>query len=148
MKSFEFDIEPREVASAEFMSLVHRVLLREMIKVAKVKKLSRADVARILDVDKSVVSRALNGKSNLTIRTISDICWAIGITPDFDACEVVDEHGCNHQVPRDATIADTALIKSSSSSSPHLNWVIEGEKPQGRSMSGGKENVSKFSYAR
>lgn len=94
--SFEFDISEKDIASAEFMSRVHRVLKREMIKAAKERKISRSELARLLEVDRSVISRALNGKSNLTIRTISDICWGLGLEPSFDACLPSSEHGCNH----------------------------------------------------
>ncbi len=83
--SFEFELSERERASAKFMSFVHRVLRREVVNAAKVQGITRAEVARRLETDRSSITRALNGTSNLTIRTISDLCWALEIEPDFDA---------------------------------------------------------------
>lgn len=94
--SFEFSLNERDKASAKFMTKVHRALMREMIRTAKEKKMTRSDIARLLEIDRSAVSRALNGKSNLTIRTVSDLCWAMGVEPHFDAREAFTREGCNH----------------------------------------------------
>lgn len=94
--SFEFSISDRDKASAEFMSKVHRVLMRELRIAAKKRKLTKSDIARLLEVERSTITRALDGKSNLTIRTVSDLCWAVGVEPAFDACEAASAEGCNH----------------------------------------------------
>ncbi|MEO5337954.1 MAG: helix-turn-helix transcriptional regulator [Magnetospirillum sp. WYHS-4] len=43
----------------------------------------KAELARLLDVDKAVLSRRLNGTSNMTIKTIADLAWAIGREIEF-----------------------------------------------------------------
>lgn len=98
--SFEFSLDPKDKASAEFMTRVHGVLAREFKRAAKEKKLSRADIARLLGVDRSVITRALNGKSNITIRTLSDLCWAMGVEPDFGCREELLAFGCNRERER------------------------------------------------
>ncbi|UWQ14589.1 helix-turn-helix transcriptional regulator [Aliiroseovarius sp. M344] len=107
--SFEFSISPKDKASAEFMTRVHGVLAREVVNAAKSKKISRSDIARLLEVDRSVVTRALDGKANLTLRTISELCWALGVVPEFDACEKEYKHGCNHRQGSDHKFVSTPL---------------------------------------
>lgn len=146
--SFEFDIDPKDAASAEFMTRVHRVLIREMMAAARQKKLSRADIARLLDVDKAVVSRALNGKSNLTIRTISELCWAIGVKPRFEACEESLPVGCN-----DAGSDYSVAIMSSSPTEvqkgiSRLNWSDHDSHRRPNVTSASNKHLTKFEYAR
>lgn len=145
--SFEFEIDPKEAASAEFMTRVHRILLREMMKAAKVHRISRADVARILEVDKSVVSRALNGKSNLTIRTISDLLWAIGSEPEFDACPIADEIGCNVPTERKITTTETTFTKVSKTTTKTVSWAGSVKKELSKSKPRGSNKLQSYSYA-
>lgn len=146
--SFEFHIDPKDAASAEFMTKVHRVLIREMIKAAKQKRISQSDVARLLDVDKAVVSRALNGKSNLTIRTISDLCWAIGVKPKFEACEDTPPEGSNgrehhHSAPPKAPVTSDSRLGIS-----QLNWGVEKPGVRSGGTSNAKKSLTKFEYVR
>ena len=46
--------------------------------------LRQKDVAEKLAVKPAVVSRWLSGKSNIGVRTLSDLAWAIGCELDVD----------------------------------------------------------------
>lgn len=83
MTSFDLDISDRDLAAARYITRVQRHLILQFLRKGRELHLTRADVARKLDVDKSTVSRMLNGKSNLTARTISDLCWALDMEPDL-----------------------------------------------------------------
>lgn len=55
------------------------------------------DIAARLGLNKSVISRRLNGRSNLSAESICDMAWAMGHRPRF-ALVAVDEavSGTNH----------------------------------------------------
>lgn len=143
--SFEFDIDPKEAASAEFMTRVHRVLLREMTKAAREKRISRADVARILNLDKSVVTRALNGTSNLTIRTVSDLCWAIGVTPELEVRDAQLDAGCN--VPMQSVQACIVGSGEKNNVSKGQTWAAVAKREQTSHAVQGGGHVVKVKYA-
>lgn len=79
--SFEFDVSPKDIAATDFMNRAYKVLLHEALKAKKERGLTQRAVAELLETDKAVISRALSGKSNLTLRTIGEICWALGVEP-------------------------------------------------------------------
>ena len=145
--SFEFEIDPKEAASAEFMTNVHRVLLREMTKAAKKSKVSRSDVARILSVDRSAITRALNGKSNLTIRSISDLLWAIGAVPEFDACQPQDEVGCNVPAESRPSLSKIAVVKLSRTTTQTVSWSGTEKKETSTTTSRGSKKLLTYNYA-
>lgn len=41
----------------------------------------KVDIANALNVNKAYISQVLSGSRNMTLRTLSDICFAIGIEP-------------------------------------------------------------------
>jgi transcriptional regulator with XRE-family HTH domain len=45
--------------------------------------LKKSDLARLLGVNRSVVSRMLNGTAPLELRTIGQLAWAMGRDPQF-----------------------------------------------------------------
>jgi len=46
-------------------------------------EVSRTDIAKMLKVSKARISKMLEGSSNITLRTLSDICFALDVTPDI-----------------------------------------------------------------
>lgn len=81
MTSFEFEIDPREEASAEFMSEVHRELVRAAVKAKTETKLTQRKAAESIGMDRSTMSRILKGGGNPTVRTLSDLFFAFGARP-------------------------------------------------------------------
>ena len=53
----------------------------EIAKAMKVVGISKAKLAALLGKSKSWVSQVLSGDSNLTLKTIAEISWALGSTP-------------------------------------------------------------------
>lgn len=145
--SFEFEIDPKEAASAEFMTNVHRILLREMTKAAKQNKVSRTDIARILNVDKSAITRAMNGKSNLTIRSISDLLWAIGAVPEFDAHQPQDEVGCNAPAESRPSLTTVAVVKLARTTTQSVSWSGTAKKENSTRKAQGSNTLLTYNYA-
>jgi len=49
-----------------------------------VEDISKTDLAKRLGKTKGFVSQILSGGRNLTLRTIADVCWALGYAPHFE----------------------------------------------------------------
>ena len=70
--------------------LIWQLLVRQNMK--------QADLARLLNKTPAFVSAALNGKANMTIRTLAEVVYALGATVKIEAqdestslCEAVDD---------------------------------------------------------
>ncbi len=96
--SFKLKLSPKDRATGRFMSRVHRALAKVVTEAKAETGLTQQQIADAMGVDKSVVSRILNGESNLTLKTIGDISWVLGFKPEvtFRPVEVVAGHAANH----------------------------------------------------
>lgn len=80
--SYQIKIDPRASKAGRFIGLVHRELQKAFVDSG----LKQNDLATKLDVDRSLVNRQLQGKANLTLRTISDLAWAMDCDVQFSLC--------------------------------------------------------------
>ena len=83
MTSFSFDISEKDLAGAQFISKASRRLIAAFVQKMRTEKLTKQQIADLLEVDKSTVSRMLRGNSNLTLRTIGELAWAMDVDPDL-----------------------------------------------------------------
>lgn len=67
----------REVAQETLILDVTEELLREMHGL----DISRVQLAQKLGKPKSQISQLFSGSRNMTLRTLADICWALGLKP-------------------------------------------------------------------
>jgi transcriptional regulator with XRE-family HTH domain len=51
------------------------------------RKMKQADLARLLNKTPAYVSQLLNGKANMTVRTLAEVVYALGATVKIDALE-------------------------------------------------------------
>jgi antitoxin component HigA of HigAB toxin-antitoxin module len=58
----------------------------EILRVMEERGMSRADLARTLGISKASIGETLNGESNITLRKLADVAWALGgrMTITFD----------------------------------------------------------------
>lgn len=82
--SFKLGLNPRDKASGRFISKTHRALSNAAALQMQRNSVSQKDIAAQLDLDKSTVSKTLNGEANLTLKTISDFSWALGMRPEIN----------------------------------------------------------------
>jgi hypothetical protein len=54
------------------------------------RKMKRADLARLLNKTPAFVSQLLNGKANMTVRTLAEVLHALGATARIDAVDDTD----------------------------------------------------------
>ncbi len=73
MTSFNLKIDPRRQKFVRGVSDAHVAIERAISE----EGLTRSAIAELLGVNKAVVTRALNGTSNITLKTITDLAWAL-----------------------------------------------------------------------
>lgn len=91
--SFDLDLTEKELSGAEHISAVGRELISAFMRKVKEEGLKKQEVADLLEVDKSVVSRMLRGDANLTLRSVGEICWALGVRPVFSCDAGISKQG-------------------------------------------------------
>lgn len=64
--------------------------------------LTQSDIARKLDVHRSVIQRRLKGETNMTLETVADMAWAVGACIDVDIFDPKERTDRNDYL-RDAT---------------------------------------------
>lgn len=77
MKSFKLEIDGKELAVIELLDEVGSQLHDAQAKFAENAKGKQQDIAARLGLDKSRVSRMLSGFSNLTLKSLAELCWAL-----------------------------------------------------------------------
>lgn len=95
-----------------------------------------------MGVDKSALSRIINGRGNLSLKTISDISQALGLRPEitFSKIQMEDLDRANHPVMRAETkkMNPDESPRSTDIGMTTITSPQEGEKPQtGALQSGG-----------
>lgn len=96
--SFNLKLPAKDRATGRFMSRVHRALAKAVSEAKENKGLTQQQIADAMGVDKSVVSRILSGESNLTLKTIGDISWVLGLKPEvsFKVAEMPKDRATNY----------------------------------------------------
>lgn len=95
MPSFQFEIDEKSEAATRFITSVRDELVKAMLEEKQSRGLSQSDVAALIGISPSVVSRQLSGEANLTLRSVAEIAWALGRQPRFRLEAPSLERGCN-----------------------------------------------------
>jgi transcriptional regulator with XRE-family HTH domain len=93
--SFQFDIGSRARNAGRFIGRVRDELLRALSERKKGDKLSQQELATKLEVHRSQINRQLSGESNLTLRSLADLAWAMDMEISFELKKPVAEAGQN-----------------------------------------------------
>lgn len=89
MTFLDFEIDEKDLASAKFIGETRRGLALALMEAKKNSPdICQAEIARAIGIDKATLSKALNGKSNMTLRTIAEIAWALNLFPVVHYCPV------------------------------------------------------------
>ncbi len=78
MRSYTAKIDPRRRKFTRLLSEVHGELERALAEEQAENGLTRAELARRLGVNRSVLTKRLNGALNMTFETLADRAWALG----------------------------------------------------------------------
>jgi transcriptional regulator with XRE-family HTH domain len=87
------------------------------------RNLKQADLARLLNKTPAFVSQLLNGKANMTVRTLAEVVYALGANVRIDAhdestsmCEAMDD-------PQMHTLRINMPVRESD---PNFFWKLSG----------------------
>lgn len=76
MTLFRFDIPARSRKAARLMGRVRRELLKAVVEERR-SGLTQQELARRLESDRTRVNQHLSGEAEITLRTLSDLAWAL-----------------------------------------------------------------------
>jgi len=79
--SYSFRIAPKDRAAARMIGNVQRGLAKEILA-QRAEGKTQKQIADAIGVNKSTISRMINGKGNITLRSLAEIAWAIGLKAD------------------------------------------------------------------
>jgi transcriptional regulator with XRE-family HTH domain len=83
------------------------------------KKVKQADLARLLNKTPAFVSQLLNGKANMTIRTLAEVVYALGATVKIGA---QDESTSKCEAADDPQMQTYRTQMSARAPVPHFQW--------------------------
>src|SRR4051812_47082720 len=92
--SFRISLSPQRRVAARFVEKVRRRLQRAY---SESPNLKQTDIARALGVHRSVISRQLRGRQDMTLGRVAELSWCLGYEPHFDLTPVDVMHGDNTQ---------------------------------------------------
>jgi hypothetical protein len=94
--SYRLKIDPRQRKAGRFIGLVRDSFLRAISDERKSgNRVTQQAIAQKLGVDRSVVNRWLTGEANLTLRSISDLAWALDRDVFFELRKREQVNGAN-----------------------------------------------------
>jgi transcriptional regulator with XRE-family HTH domain len=93
--SFHFDIGSRARNAGRLIGRVQSELLRVISEKKAERKFSQQSLAHKLQVHRSLINRQLSGEANLTLRSLADLAWALGMEISFELKDPVVETGKN-----------------------------------------------------
>ena len=100
MTSFQIAISPSRRAAARFVSRVRRALQRALVEEGERKGITQSEIARSIDVHRSVISRELNGRQDITLGRVAELAWALGRDIEFELVARETPEGSNVAVVR------------------------------------------------
>lgn len=121
MPSFQITLTPNRRAAARFIGEVRRALQKAYVEEQAAKGLSQSDIARALNVHRSVINRELKGLKDLTLGRVGEIAWALGRKPFF-SLEA-------HQISATANFQNLTAMQSTSMPAGSANFTITMPSP-------------------
>jgi transcriptional regulator with XRE-family HTH domain len=95
MTSFHFDIGSRARQADRLIGRVRSELLKALSERKAETGLSQQALAQKLGVHRSLINRQLTGETNLTLRSIADLAWALDMEVSFELKKQIVEAGQN-----------------------------------------------------
>ncbi len=103
MRSFGREPDNRRKLYLQLIGTIESQLREAYAKRHEMDGLTQAEIARRLDINKSVVNRRLNGRTNLTVESLADMLWALKHCIHVDIYDPDDEDNVSNRptiIPR------------------------------------------------
>ena len=107
MTSFHFDIGERARHAGRFIGRVRGELLRALSERKSERGFSQEALARKLDTERALINRQLSGESNLTLRSLADLAWAMDLEISFELKKPAVEAGQNQPIQNQTMTTST-----------------------------------------
>jgi transcriptional regulator with XRE-family HTH domain len=121
MTSFQIAISPSRRAAGRFISRVRRSLQRALVEEGEISGINQSRVADAIGVHRSVISRELNGRQDITLGRVAELAWALGREIEFDLVAPKILPGTNN-LPTTKAISDgTVYIENMRSSTAAIS---------------------------
>ncbi len=78
MPSFQIAISPSKRAAGRLISRVRRSLQRALMEEGERSGVNQSKIAIAIGVHRSVISRELNGRQDITLGRLAELAWAMG----------------------------------------------------------------------
>ena len=95
MTYFHFDIGERARHAGRFIGRVRGELLRALTERKSDIGFSQQGLAQKLDTERALINRQLSGESNLTLRSLADLAWAMDMEISFELKKAHPKAGQN-----------------------------------------------------
>lgn len=95
MTSFQIGISPSRRAAGRFISRVRRKLQRALVEEGERSGVNQSKIADAIGVHRSVISRELNGRQDITLGRLAELAWAMGREIEFSLPIAAQKEGAN-----------------------------------------------------
>ncbi|MBU1375906.1 MAG: helix-turn-helix domain-containing protein [Alphaproteobacteria bacterium] len=116
MPSFQLTITPSRRAAARHINNVRRSLQKAFAREAA-EGLTQSEIARRLDVHRSVINKELRGAKDITHGRVGELAYAMGYEPHFELRKVQAQPGVN-------MVVELSRLPTATASSP--TWPTAG----------------------
>lgn len=116
MPSFQITVSPSRRAAARFIGRVRRDLVKAVSRKKAAEGITQSEIARRIDVHRSVISRELRGYNDLTLGRVAELAWALGLEPAFELKEPPVEGNGVSTPPYKLDVGSTSKSAASPSS--------------------------------
>lgn len=106
MPSFQITLSPSRRAAGRFISSVRRTIQKALAEERKKTGLTQSDISRIIGVHRSVISRQLSGREDISLGRVAEYAYAMGRKPLLELREQKQIVGTNSAT---STVADPNL---------------------------------------
>jgi predicted XRE-type DNA-binding protein len=132
MTSFQIGISPSRRAAGRFISRVRRALQRAVVEEGERSGLNQSKIAQAIGVHRSVISRELNGRQDITLGRIAELAWAMGREVEFNLPGMEAELGVNTPMVVPGVVRDQInliVVQPPLASTVHIrtNWTKQLE---------------------
>lgn len=121
--SFQIAIDPNRRAATRFIGKVRR-RLGELL--ADNNHITRSQIADAIGVNRSVITRQLNGKADISVGRIAELAWAVGYRPVINFEKIGGAEGANVRVDV-APAYRNVDVKSSTTSGNEVAIVMDNK---------------------